>query len=186
VKPALLSGATETGLAVPARIPFDKWEQIGTVLGQLHASVPWWVGDWWVAGEREFGERAFQAQLGLSPGTVANYANVSRAYPPEQRVPGVSHRAHRIAQHLPPKERGEWLNRAAREGWSSRDLAARLAAGAITPARDREEKPPRADVIDVLTQLKKDEVWGDAARDLLTVYEASPPARRCPCCGWRW
>lgn len=151
--------------------------------------MPWVVGDYVVASEMLFGQDAAEvaALVGVHPDTALRYGRVARQIPPQDRhEPWVlSWYAHQLVAALPRGERNRWLKRAVAKGWHSTDLKASLAAAG---ARQRYgDKTPVAPTTprEVLTQLKQDPVWRDAAVTALQTLddEESLTQYVCPSCG---
>jgi N6-adenosine-specific RNA methylase IME4 len=80
--------ATPTGLQLPEGISETRWRHIGERLGQAERAVGWWVGDWWLAGER-YGNRkdvvTAPGWTGPSYGTCRNYGSVAARFDVSRR-----------------------------------------------------------------------------------------------------
>lgn len=114
---------TETSLTLPPDLPFEAWQEFGDVLGRIATSHQWWMGDWWRYGEAKYGERAAQAldsrwafQTWADAGWVAGRIETSR----RREVLPWSH--HKEVAALPPESQDAWLDRAAEEKLSHREL----------------------------------------------------------------
>lgn len=110
---------------LPPALPFERWQQIGVTLQQMHRSINWWIGDWLAYGEDHYGEDAYQAVqeiTGRGDESLGQTVWIARTYPPHLRIDGVSWTHHRTVADLDPVERSELLLTAAREGWSTRVL----------------------------------------------------------------
>src|SRR3990170_1065917 len=131
----------ETALVLPWGLSLEQWKEKVYSLGRMHRSVGFWLGDALVYGEDYFGEDVVWAvvdELGLAFETLANYASVCRAIPPDSRRRECSYAVH--AEVAPvfreDAQKGqEWLSRAEAEGLSSRNLR-RL----LRPSVERERK----------------------------------------------
>jgi len=109
---------TETGLTIPADLPFDGWMELGETLKRMDASVQWWVGDWLNAGERNYGEMYAQAldETEAEYSTLANYKWVVSRIPFALRRANLAYSIHKeIANTKDEKERYELLNQASEE-----------------------------------------------------------------------
>jgi hypothetical protein len=62
-----------------------------------------------------------------STGGVANYGWVARAVPTSLRSEVLSFQHHKIIAPLPPAQQRKWLDRAAKEVWSSNELKSAIA-----------------------------------------------------------
>lgn len=127
-----------------------EWRATGLRLAHDRHRLYWQLGDWWAQRDR-FGERKrlgrvaaeVVAQLGLSMKTLQNLASLSRAYPPSERVEGLSPKAHEVALALRPEERRAFLLEAKRRGWTIRQMAAevRRRTGRV-PSEEEKRQPP--------------------------------------------
>jgi hypothetical protein len=77
----MLPHATAVSLKLPENFSFEEWREIGHKLGRAERTLQWWIADWWVHGEHQYGERIQQVEnFGLSFKTCANYGRVARAF----------------------------------------------------------------------------------------------------------
>lgn len=76
-----------SGLILPDRMSFDAWQQLGRRVFRVAGSSSWWIGDWLVYGEREYGRRYEKAvrDLSLDYQTLRNYTWVARKFPLSRR-----------------------------------------------------------------------------------------------------
>lgn len=119
------SGAiTATSLSLPPDLPFDQYEALMTMFGQLHRTSAWLIGDGLNFGERVYGETYAQAATatGLSNGTLVNYASVCAHIPRSRRRPNVPFSTHAEVAYLDPDEQNEWLDQAAANKWTKAEL----------------------------------------------------------------
>lgn len=135
------SELTETSFVLGAGLTFEQWAEMGDGLGQMHRSLMWWIGDWYLYGEAHYGHEAEQAvPLGYSSESIRQAAWVCQRFPPEERRADLSYTHHRHVSRsdIDPVTRVTLLDQAAAEGWSSRELHERLPArnGADTEVRD--------------------------------------------------
>lgn len=130
----------DNGLFLPPDIAFEKYEQLGSVLGVLHQMNSFLIGDWLLYGEHTYGEKYAQAadRVGLSEQTLANYASIAKRIPPSRRRPLVSFSKHAEVAALPPAEQTKWLKETEDDNLTKAELRVRLRdAGALPPARPR-------------------------------------------------
>ncbi len=77
------------GWIPPEDLSEDEWAEVGILLARIDASTPWWVGDWWNHGIKNYGARKTmvesQAWQGPSFQTCANAASVCRAFETSRR-----------------------------------------------------------------------------------------------------
>jgi hypothetical protein len=127
-----------TRLVVADALPLDQWESALETLVPIQRSSPWWVGDLLAFGEKKYGstyDPALKA-TGFRLQTLKNLAWVARAVPAETRREDLSWSAHRAVAILDQSDQAEWLDRAAAEEWTSRELAAQLRRQAKRDERD--------------------------------------------------
>ena len=116
-------------------MPYEQYEALGTFLGRVQDGSRWWIGDWLRFGEHVYGEKYAQAAslLGLTPGTLQNYAYVASAVPPARRRANLPFSTHREVAALPARQQEKWLKKAEDEGLTRAKLSAAI--------RPPEEKP---------------------------------------------
>lgn len=104
----------------------EDYETLGFVLGGMHETLKWAIGDYLIEGERRYGQEAYQLQeaLGISEESRRQYVRVAEAIPMPRRHSELTWSHHRSVAALEPSEQDEWLRRAESEGWSKADLDA--------------------------------------------------------------
>lgn len=87
---------TETSLRLPPDIPWDRYEALVTMFGQLHRTSAWLLGDALNYGEKVYGETYAQAATwtGLAEQTLANYASTCGRVPRSRRRSTLSFSVH--------------------------------------------------------------------------------------------
>lgn len=122
--PGLLAKyTTSVGLSLPDGLDFDEWVGFGELLRHMERSVMWWLGDWWRYGERAYGEASSQAApTGYSAETCRNAAWVAERIEPVRRLTDLTFEHHRAVAALDAAEADVLLDKAASDGWSTRDL----------------------------------------------------------------
>lgn len=133
---------TTIGLQLPDGLSFESWRGVGSALQGVDRSLMWWIGDWYRYGEERFGEDASDAveEFGYSPETVRKAVFVANRIDVGGRRPNLSWEHHKAAAGLGDRsERSEVLDKAEREGWTSRDLRAEVRRRKGLP--DRAERP---------------------------------------------
>lgn len=137
---------------------FDQWVNIGRRLCAGSQVINWHIGDWWAFGDHQYGERAKIAAEGLFGRefqTLRNLATVSRSIEASRRRDVLTWSHHAEVASLPANEADALLERAERDGLSTRDLrrevlALRVMQGEARRARDvidiRPEPAPEPDL----------------------------------------
>jgi hypothetical protein len=120
--------ATLTSLTLPTDLPWEQYESLAFMLGQLHRTSAWLIGDLLNFGEKVYGETYAQAAeaTGLSPGTLQNYTSVCSRIPRSRRRAAVPFSTHAEVAYKEPEEQEEWLNRAEQQRWTKAELRAQM------------------------------------------------------------
>lgn len=132
------ASVSESSLILKADTPIEAWEEIGQSLGRFGRSVNWLVGDWLVQGEQLFGERYAQGMeaTGYRYQTLMNLASVASKIAPEHRRPDLSHAHHaEVAKFKTPAEQTHWLERAAADKLTVKELRNQIRAATGQPER---------------------------------------------------
>lgn len=113
--------------ALPSKIDFDKWSDIGRTLGKIERSVYWLIGDWWAAGEPWDRKRVQLVRDDPSwdgPGykVCQDCAWVSKSTEPSRRREGLTFQHHREVAALQPVEADRLLDLAETQALSTRQL----------------------------------------------------------------
>lgn len=76
-----------TGLVITGDPTYQEWRDAGTLLFTVDRATAWAIGDWWIAGEHRYGERARRALTAGGPSlkTCMNRGSVARAIEPSRR-----------------------------------------------------------------------------------------------------
>jgi len=132
----------ETGWRPQGNMSFEQWEAAGRELMQMGRAWQWWVGDWVLYGEQNYGEKYAQAieLTGMEYGTLANVISVARKVDSSRRREDLSWSHHVEVAPLPPREQDKWLDRAREEGMTLARLRSSLSAtkaGRVEPGDDR-------------------------------------------------
>ena len=108
-------GLRTTGLYLSdPNITYDQLEAVGALLGRMHQSLRFAIGDYLLLMEARFPEKASQGAevLGISEDGMREYLRVSEKVPRSVRREKLSWSHHRAVAVLPPAEQKEWLKRA--------------------------------------------------------------------------
>lgn len=134
---------TKVGLHIPAALSFDEWELAGHRLSGIVDSSCWWLGDWLVYGRERYADRYQRGieAIGLRYQTLRNYAWVARRFPLHRRRAVLTFQHHCELTSLPDEQQDEWLDRAERGNWTTKQLrsAVRFARHNGLPAEDAAE-----------------------------------------------
>jgi hypothetical protein len=128
----VLPKATLTGNALSYDKPptFEEWQAHGKALQSCSGSVLWWIGDWFVWGEKQFGEEAYQAVGDYEPETVRNAVFVCSRVGQSNRVSlGFWH--HSAVAALDDEQQKRWLAKAEELELTVRELRASIKTGRV-------------------------------------------------------
>jgi hypothetical protein len=116
-------------------LSYERFEAIGFLLGRMHQSLRFAIGDWLMYGERLFPEQWTQAAecLGISEEGMREYLRVSERVPRSTRRKSLSWSHHRAVASLDPPEQKDWLRRAVDEQLSHHALRDALRSGGVSP-----------------------------------------------------
>lgn len=122
---------TATGLEVKGRPSFGEHEGVGEFIQRAHRASGFWLSDWLAYGDsrQDWRERLSQAvdATGLSEKTLRNVRAIG-AIDPSRRRDDVDFSLHSEVVALTPRSQEYWLERAAREGWTQRELRLQIRA----------------------------------------------------------
>lgn len=130
------SGAiTSTSLVLPPTVTYDQCEALAAMLGQLHRTSAWLIGDLLNHTERVYGETYAQVAeaTGLSKGALMNYASVCAHIPRSRRRASLPFSTHAEVAYLEPEEQEQWLKKALENKWTKAELR-EARAPELTPA----------------------------------------------------
>lgn len=118
-----------TSLKLPDDLSFEDWNDgvrfLQTCLeynALERGRLLWYWADMMRFGERMYGERAAQAmELGVATGTLYNVAWIGKVEP-SCRHENLPFWTHAPVVRLAPDEQKQWLDQAAEEGWTRKQL----------------------------------------------------------------
>ena len=112
-------------------LPYSQYEALCHMLGVLHESVKFAIGDAILLGEQLYGEEAFQAieSMNLSEETRRECLRVSARVARSRRRTDLSWSHHRAVAALPAQDQKQWLRRCADEHLSHHALRDALRNG---------------------------------------------------------
>ena len=105
-------------------LTYSQYEAVGMLLGRMHQSLRFAIGDWLLLGEAQFPQKCSQAAevLGISEEGMREYLRVSEKVPRSIRREALSWSHHRAVAPLQPPEQKQWLKRAETERMSHHQL----------------------------------------------------------------
>lgn len=124
------------GLDIQCALSFEDWLHLGEMLKVAEGSMQFWLGDYLNYGEKNYGEKYAQAVDARQAETWKHYAWVAASVQKCTRVHDLSWAHHREVAKLDTKKQVEWLERAEKKGWSSRELKAAIRSGKSDPELD--------------------------------------------------
>jgi hypothetical protein len=171
---------TQTSMTFSANVTVDELKNVGRQFVKMEDSKQWWIGDWWNALERKYGEaQQICEDVNLSCQTAKNSGWVARSIEKSRRRDNLtwSHHAEVCGIKLDDKEKqkriqDKFLDKAEQEGWSIRELRGQVQAFLDEEKWSEEEKNRRQLVLDgntILINLKTDDnlrTWAEM-NDLL-------------------
>jgi len=109
-------------------ISYDQLEAVGGLLGRMHQSLRFAIGDYLALLENRYPEKFSQGAevLGISEEGMREYLRVSEKVPRSIRREKLSWSHHRAVAALEPPEQKQWLRRAEDERLSHHQLRDRL------------------------------------------------------------
>ena len=112
----------------PAAMTYEEWVELGGVLSRMERRVQWWVGDWWLVGERRFGEAAAKAAVtSYALKTVQNHAAVAKSFHQlSRRREELSFAHHEVVAGLEPQAADRLLDDAIGHRWNRDELRRRV------------------------------------------------------------
>ncbi|MBI3937165.1 MAG: hypothetical protein HY323_09325 [Betaproteobacteria bacterium] len=127
--PPLPGTLRATSWTLPTKLSYGEYERLCRSFGGgargLSNMLQWAAGDLICYGERLYGEKTYHALefLGFDERTLSNYARVASVFPlARRRALPLTHAHHAEVAALHPEEQDEWLDKAAKEGWTRAEL----------------------------------------------------------------
>jgi hypothetical protein len=157
---ASLVKSSPRGLQLNARMPYEIWRALGARIAARSDATSWWLGDWVVFGEQQYGQRyrhAIQA-TGLDYQTLRNYAVVARRFKPSRRRDNLSFQHHAEVCALSDHEQDEWMDLAAQNHWSKSELRSRIRSARRLSRGLDEQRALRLSI-----DLQREQRWREAA-----------------------
>lgn len=109
-------------------LSFEDWSDAGDALQTIDGNIRFWLGDWYLYGEEQFGEEAAQAVPDdpRSAKTISNAVAIMSRIPPERRRPEASWSIHAEVAYLDAPDQVRWLETAIAEQLTVRKLRDRI------------------------------------------------------------
>jgi hypothetical protein len=151
------------------QVEIDIWTLRGQEIVAAVSNSAWDLGDWINAGKHQWGDYYKLASeiTGIPVKTLQDYGYVAKRFP--ARAGNLSWAHHRLVAWIPPEAAQQWLELAAAEHWSIRELQAAL--------RSVKQLPPgRPEIVATIYKLvvphDHEERWKAAAeRHGLTIED---------------
>ena len=146
---------------LPDNLSKDEWIEAGVILARIGAGMMWWVGDYWIYGQKTYGGRKTIVDgpnwQGPSFQTCANAASVCRAFEASRRREDLSFGHHAEVASLDKKEADRLLD------WAQATIA--------TTGKPRSTKDLRQEVRQCRARLRA----ASASRNVLAELEIKNP-----------
>jgi hypothetical protein len=141
----------KSGLVIEGGTTFDEWEKIGSFLKDTSQAIQWWIGDWILYGEYNYGEMYSQAleETGYDYNYLKHIKSVSEKFELCRRRHQLSWSHHQEVEYLSPEKQDYWLDYAESNKLSKWNLRAAIRAAAI-----KEEGSNYDNLIDFIDHMK--------------------------------
>jgi len=134
-------------------VPFEIWQKKFSQLRELNGVLLWFLGDMILYGEKNYGERCYQAfdEFDYDITTLKHAAWVAGKFEPGRRRPLLSWSHHMEAAALDPQKADKWLEIAEREKYSRSDFRKALK----TEDGSKVLEAPSVKLLTLFTSLKE-------------------------------
>jgi hypothetical protein len=154
------------------KLSFDEWVDLGRKLHRSSSVLSWYIGDWWIAGERRYGDRAQAAAMGIFAhgfGAMVNMGTVCRKFESPRRRGLLSFSHHAEVAALLPEKADAFLDHAQHNEWSKGELRKQITIDRLMTAGLIDQAAKDPEVIGILELVR---IWNkvspDARRKFLT------------------
>jgi hypothetical protein len=147
---------SETGLDIQSPLSREDWLALYTVIRQIRSAYQWIIGDWMLYGFEQQWSVSYEQMAsitGLKASTVEVYTSICRSFPRLIRINRLSFGHFQLIAPLPAEVRQQWIDYAAEQKLSVRQLQA-----ALRQAR-QEALPDESGVINKVTRRRFNRVW---------------------------
>jgi hypothetical protein len=119
---------SQVGWVPKGHLDKRQWLEFGRALGRLGRNNKWWLGDWLLYADREWGEMYTDAvrATGFENGSLRNMAYIAQRFELSRRRDNLSWGHHANVASLDVAEQEVWLDRASDLGWGVHDLRTEL------------------------------------------------------------
>jgi hypothetical protein len=119
---------TPVGAVIDEGLSVEDWRDAVAKVSAVETLTKWCLGDLLAFGERKYADAYREASetTGLEIATLYNIASVSKRVPREIRREGLSWSLHRAIAPHGREEQIKWLDRAKKNGLSTRELERKL------------------------------------------------------------
>ena len=114
----------KTSLELNENITIDQWLKVGETLKTMHQCILFWLGDWLMFGEKNYGEMYSQALdvTEYTYGTLRNAVWVCSKIEKSRRLDNLSFSHHAEVAKLDEAEQVKYLKEALKKNLSTKDL----------------------------------------------------------------
>ena len=119
------------GLSLSSGMEFSEYYVLGQKLAAVERLTPWYIGDYLVFGEKEYGEANYvqaESLFKLSINTLKRYKQVAQVFPAPRRREQLSLEHHKAVVSLPAFFQQRCLNKAIDKDWSATRLRKQASA----------------------------------------------------------
>jgi hypothetical protein len=180
---------TATGIELKTQPELAEHVEVGRFIAGTTRASSWWLADWLRYGEsrKDWSDRIATVvhATGLSDKTLKNYRAIG-AIPMTERRTDLSFSMHVEVAALDADERAEWLERAARVRWTSRELRAQIKKAREATVRPNHAEPNYLALPSTKTMIARLraaavflEKWGDGCDDEKTRRPWREHAKSC-------
>jgi|SRR5215472_3428527 len=149
----------------------EGWRAMGERLAQQRGTIShmgsrqmWEIGDWLREGEDQVFRQLNRSRVRMMGSAITGYSrhtlnmavSLARKIGPSMRIEGLTWWHHLAVARLDREAQSEWLTRAAEEGWSIRELRARLSRE-VPSGRGSSQRHVRS-VVSELLRLNREEI----------------------------
>jgi hypothetical protein len=134
------------GISFERDVCYESWKDLGVSISRHSSASCWWLGDWTVYGQGQYGERYKQAILE----TGLEYRS--------RRRPDVPFQHHAEVCALPDRDQDFWLDVAVQNRWPRSELRRR-----VRTSRPGNAGAVSTRILRLVLDVEREKHWRDAA-----------------------